>query len=269
VLNRLPRLRRAAVLAAALAFAAGARASTDPFGGRPGCLVIIDPDGREQIVSGGLPADTPLPPCSTFKIWNTLIGLEEGILRDPDAPFWKWDGEERFMPEWNRDQTLRSAFTFSCVPAFQQLARDIGPERMQAWLDKLGYGNRDQAGRPDSFWLPRDGQRGVLITPRQQAVLLRRLLDGDVRVKDSTVATLRDLMKFEPVAGGVLHGKTGSGSGVRLKDGVDPSGLGWFAGFFEQDGQTRAFACVLLGDGVSGKDARTVAAEFFAPPTEH
>ena len=140
---------------------------------------------------------------------------------------------------------------------------------MQTWLDKLRYGNRDQAGRPDAFWLPREGQRGILITPREQAALVRRLIDDDLPVKDATVATLRDLMKFGPVGGGVLHGKTGSGKGVPLKSGVKPSDLGWFAGFFEQDGRTRAFACAVIGDDVSGKDARAVAAEYFgsgSPP---
>jgi beta-lactamase class D len=256
-------LRRAAVLAAALAFSPGAHAAPDLFEGRTGCLVVIETDGRETVVAGGALADSPLPPCSTFKIWNTLIGLEEGIVADPDAPFWKWDGEERFMPEWNRDQTLRSAFTFSCVPAFQQLARDIGPERMQSWLDKLHYGNRDQAGRPDAFWLPRSGLPSILITPREQALLVRKLVDGGFPVRESTVATLSDLMRFEPVANGVLHGKTGSGNGVSITPEAKPADIGWFVGFLEEDGRKRAFACIVSGEGVAGKTAREAAARFF------
>lgn len=225
--------------------------------------MVIEPDGRETVVAGGALADSPLPPCSTFKIWNTLIGLEEGIVADPEAPFWKWDGEERFMPEWNRDQTLRSAFTFSCVPAFQQLARDIGPERMQSWLDKLHYGSRDQAGRPDAFWLPRKGLPSILVTPREQARLVRKLVDGGFPVRESTVATLSDLMKFESFANGVLHGKTGSGNGVSITPEAKPADIGWFVGFFEEDGRKRAFASVVSGEGVAGKTAREAAVRFF------
>lgn len=259
----LARLRRAAVLAAALAFSALGRAAPDLSGGLPGCLVVIEPDGTETVVFGDDLADTPLPPCSTFKIWNTLIGLEEAILRDPDAPLWKWDGVERFVPEWNRDQTLRSAFTVSCVPAFQQLAREIGPERMQAWLDKLGYGNRDQGGRPDSFWLPREREPGILISPRDQARLVRRLLDGGLPVDEAGIATLRDLMKSESTAKGLLYGKTGSGQAVQVAAEAEPTALGWFVGFHEQDGRTRAFACVVTGEGASGKTARAAAARYF------
>ena len=74
-------------------------------------------------------------PASTFKIANTLIGLETGILPDENAPM-KWDGVTRDMAAWNRDHTLRSAFQVSCVPCYRELARQIGLERMTSFVKK-------------------------------------------------------------------------------------------------------------------------------------
>ena len=52
-------------------------------------------------------------------------------ISSPEEAFYKWDRAIRFIPEWNKDMTLKEAFRVSCVPAFQNLARKIGPERMQ------------------------------------------------------------------------------------------------------------------------------------------
>lgn len=66
----------------------------DAFGGLDGALVILDPSGKTILRHGGSRCDEKLPPCSTFKIWNTAIGLELGLVSDPDAPFWNWDGQK-------------------------------------------------------------------------------------------------------------------------------------------------------------------------------
>lgn len=235
------------------------------FGDVDGAFVLRDCATGEEVVFAEKTADTAFGPCSTFKIWNSLIGLEEGIITDPDAPFWKWDGEERNFPGWNKDQTWRSAFAVSCVPAFQDLARKIGAERMQSWLDKLGYGNRDMAGRPDAFWLPRAGQKTIMITPREQAAMICRLINGKLPVKTGSVAKLTDVMKLDATGKGTLYGKTGSG----LRGGADgpASGIdfdmGWLVGFIDSGGKKYAYACLVLGDGLMGKDARRIAEAVF------
>jgi len=235
------------------------------FDGADGVLVLRDcQDGKETVFGSAAAADRAFGPCSTFKIWNSLIGLEEGVIGDPDGAFWSWDGEERSFPAWNQDQTWRSAFASSCVPAFQELARKIGAERMQAWLDKLGYGNRDMAGRPDAFWLPRAGQETIMITPREQARMICRLLGGQLPVRAESVAQVVDVMKLAVTDRGSLHGKTGSG----LRGGEDgPSSdadfdMGWLVGFVEGGGRKAAYACLVLGPGRSSKDARRAAEEI-------
>lgn len=219
-----------------------------------GAFVICDPSTGATFYFRPEVAWAPFGPCSTFKIWNSLIGLEEKLIEGPDKPFWKWDGETRDFPGWNRDQTWREAFAVSCVPAFQDLARKIGPERMQAWLDKLGYGNRDMAGRPDAFWLPRSGEKTVMISPVEQAAMIRKLLQGQLPVSASSVALLREVMKAKQTAKGTLYGKTGSGS----RSGEAGFDMGWYVGFVESGGHAYPFACLVLGSGLSGKNARDV-----------
>ena len=92
-------------------------------------------------------------PASTFKIPNSIIALETGVVEDPDKDVFKWDGVTRSIEAWNKDHTLRSAIAASAVPVYQEIARRIGPERMQKYVDLFDYGNRDIGGGIDQFWL--------------------------------------------------------------------------------------------------------------------
>jgi beta-lactamase class D len=50
---------------------------------------------------------------------------------------------------------------------------------------------------------------------------------------------------------GTLFGKTGTGSDER-----NYYMLGWFVGYAESAGKTYAFACLVQGKGLTGKNAR-------------
>jgi beta-lactamase class D len=259
-------MRTGALFFLAVWFVSAARAEVTQdalrgaFGEVDGAFVLRDCATGGETVFAAETADTAFGPCSTFKIWNSLIGVEEGIIAEPDALFWSWDGEERSFAAWNADQTWRSAFQASCVPAFQELARKIGAVRMQSWLDKLGYGNRDMAGRPDAFWLPRAGLKTIMITPREQARMVCRMIGGGLPVKAESVARVTEVMKLAESDRGTLYGKTGSG----LRGGPDGPrsdvdfDMGWLVGFVESGGKKYAYACLVLGDGLTGKDARRV-----------
>lgn len=219
------------------------------FQSRPGALVMIDCT-TGQTSRHDLPAcEEKLPPCSTFKIWNALIGLETRKLSTPDAPFYKWDGVARPIPEWNRNLTLREAFFVSCVPAFQDLARQIGAKSMKEWIDKIGYGDRNLSAGLDVFWLPAPDRKTLLISPEEQAVLIQKLVTGKLPVSEKSRAALKEVMKISKTPRGALYGKTGTGLNAQ----GDPA-LGWFVGYAETAGKTYAFACTLKG--ASGKEAR-------------
>lgn len=192
------------------------------FGGHPGAFVLIDCASGGTFRSNPAACAEKLAPCSTFKIWNSAIGLELGIVTDPEAPFWKWDGTRRGIAGWNADQTLRSAFAASCVPAYQDLARKIGAIRMQEWLDQIGYGDRNISSGIDVFWLPKPDRKTIRISPEEQAALMVRLLNNQLPFSAQTIAALKDVMKVRSTARGTLFGKTGTG-----EDGSGHYNMGW------------------------------------------
>lgn len=116
-------------------------------------------------------------PASTFKILNTLIALETGIIRD-DTTVLTWDGIKREVDVWNRDTNLRQAFKNSTVWFYQVLARKVGSERMQKFINQVGYGNQ-QIGTSeniDKFWL----EGPLQITPKQQIEFIQKLQSGQL-----------------------------------------------------------------------------------------
>lgn len=81
-------------------------------------------------------------PASTFKVPNSIIALETGTIEN-DSTLFKWNGEKRMIKNWEQDLTLKDAFHFSCVPCYQEIARNIDFKKMSQHLDKLQYGNID------------------------------------------------------------------------------------------------------------------------------
>lgn len=238
----------------AAALALPPQAVEEALAGRSGAYVQIECATGESYRSDPAACAEKLGPCSTFKIWNAAIGLETGIVANPDAPFWKWDGVKREMvAEWNQDQTLRSAFAISCVPAYQALARKIGAERMKQWIETIGYGDRNMSSGLDVFWLPEPGRQTLLISADEQAALMARLATGKVPFSEKTQAQLADVMKAKATEKGVLYGKTGTGS-----KNAEGKRLGWYVGYVKSGGKTYAFACWLQAEGIMGKDARAV-----------
>lgn len=223
------------------------------FDGQKGALVVIDCASGETERFNPEGCGEKLPPCSTFKIWNTAIGLELGVISQADQPFYKWDGEKRFIDAWNKDLTLREAFAASCVPAYQELARKIGMERMNTWIEKIHYGDRNTSSGIDVFWLPAPDRKPILISPDEQARLIASLVGGKLPFSTKTLSTLKDIMTAKRTDHGTLYGKTGTGT-----IGSEDYNIGWYVGYVESSGKTFAFACVVKGEKVMGKDARTI-----------
>jgi len=182
-------------------------------------------------------------PFSTFKIPNSLIGLETGAIADPDAVL-PWD-QKAYPPQdhwpegWKRGHSLRTAFKASAVWWYQDLAKRIGPERMTRYLKRFGYGNESIRGGIDRFWLG----SSLTISANEQVEFLNRFLDGKLGLSPETTATARDLFVYEKTPTYTLSAKTGGG----------PTGpgkaLGWFVGYVETGGKVYVFA--LNTDGPS------------------
>jgi beta-lactamase class D len=196
-----------------------------------GTFAVLDVAGNRLVVSDRERAETGYLPASTFKIPNSLIALETGIVADADATMFPWDKVVRDFDAWNRDHTLRSAFKVSAVPVYQDIARKIGPERMQEYVDKFDYGNRDIGGAIDTFWL--DGK--LRISAMQQIAFLQQLYRGELPVSAHAQEVVRDIMYIEPTEFGALRGKTGA-VGVTAAPGSKAT-MGWLVGWLEQAGK--------------------------------
>ena len=102
-----------------------ARESIDATG-FVGAVLVYDLNENSYLAGHAERVDRRLIPASTFKIFNSLVALETGVIVDQDAVI-KWDGITRDRSELNRDLGLQTAFRLSTVPHFQELARRIGP----------------------------------------------------------------------------------------------------------------------------------------------
>ena len=116
-----------------------------------------------------------LLPASTFKILASLIGLETGVIPDENYVI-KWDGTRYPIPSWNQDHTLKTAIQNSVVWYYQELARRVGREKMQYWVDVVNYGNKDISGEIDNFWLV----GGLRISANEQVEILKRQYQEDL-----------------------------------------------------------------------------------------
>lgn len=200
-----------------------------------GSVLIYDQKGDRTFDSSPQRNQTPFPPASTFKILNSLIALETGVIGD-EISVLTWDGVTRELPQWNRDLNMREAFKTSAVWFYQVLARRVGYETMQSWLTKVDYGNHEVGGKDniDQFWL----NGNLQITPQEQVNFLRRLYRGDLPFRDRTMAIVKDIMIAEQTPHYVLRGKTGwYGFGRK-----DIPHIGWYVGYLEQNKNVYFFA---------------------------
>src|SRR5439155_11470393 len=172
-------------------------------------------------------------PASTFKVPNSLIALETGVVADPDGDVFKWDGVKRSIEAWNQDHTLRSAIAASAVPVYQEIARRIGPERMQKYVDLFEYGNRNIGGGIDQFWLTGE----LRIDPVQQVDFVDRLRRGVLPISNRSQELVRDILPVTKSGDSIIRAKSGL---VGAETG-HPS-LGWLVGWAEKGSAQTVFA---------------------------
>lgn len=218
--------------------------------GFTGTFIMYDETQDQYIVFNEPQSTKRWSPCSTFKIYNSLIGLETGVLDTEDVyTLVKWNGTQYPFPAWNHDQTLASATRDSVVWYFQELASRIGEKRMQEYLDKFQYGNRDISGGLTTFWL----RSSLQISAREQVDLLHNVYAGKLSASPENIEVVKRNITLMENNGVRLMGKTGSG----LENGKWI--LGWFVGCVEKQGNRYFFATnIQASDGATGGKAREI-----------
>jgi len=216
------------------------------FGKFDGTAVIIDLNTSKKLTYGKH-ADEQVSPCSTFKILNSIIALENTVVKDENEII-SWDGVVREYPFWNHDHSMRSAIAVSTVWFYQELARRVGEAKMAAMVRAAKYGNMDTAKTLTSFWL---GGGSLKISPNEQADFLSKLVRNQLPFSSRAMTITKEIMNLEKRKDYTLFGKTGSCDGI-----------GWFVGFVEEGNVTKLFVFNIRGEGTSGVEAKNIALRF-------
>ena len=207
--------------------------------GTVGTFVGYKTDDYLIIASDATRSGEAILPASTYKIPNSVIALETGVVGDPDKDVFKWDGVTRAYPAWNKDHTMRSAIAASAVPVYQEIARRIGQERMQKYVNEFDYGNKNIGGGIDRFWLTGD----LRIDPIQQIDFLDRLRRGVLPVSKRSQELTCDILPVEKAGEAIIRSKSGLvGVDDRTAAGGGRPSIGWLVGWVEKGSAQTVFA---------------------------
>lgn len=195
-------------------------------------------------------SDSAYLPASTFKIVNSLIGLQTGVISSEKMVI-PWDHVVRPDTNWNKDLTMEQAFKFSAVPYYQEVARRIGKDTMQRWLDSLGYASK--YGRAvihndlDSFWL----DNNIKITADEQLGLVKKLYFDQLPFQKRAQDIVKNVMLQEDNANYKLSYKTGWG----FRE--NGNSIGWIVGWEEENHHPYFFVLQIEApDNVDIKEVR-------------
>jgi beta-lactamase class D len=195
-----------------------------------GTFVLHDVGANRLTLVNPQRAETRLVPASTFKIANSIIALETGVVKDENEII-PYGGKPQPFKTWEKDMSMREAIAASAVPIYQELARRIGLERYGVWLARLDFGNRQTDTSVDTFWLDGPLEISAVEEARFAALLARQKLDASARAQ----SIARDIIRLESRDGMALYGKTG----WRFSSTPNP---GWWTGWVERRSEIFAFS---------------------------
>ncbi|HEX2393919.1 MAG TPA: penicillin-binding transpeptidase domain-containing protein [Bacteroidales bacterium] len=199
--------------------------------GVEGCFVLFNQADNEFVRYNTILCNYGYIPASTFKIPNSLIALEEGIIRDTNQII-KWDGHEWPNSTWNQNQTLRTAMKYSCVWVFVGFAEQIGIDKYYEYVKSFDYGNKDLTGPPSRFWLA-----GLFrISANQQIDFLRKFYNYELPVTRESIDIVKNIIVLEQTDTYKLSGKTGGG----MLNETDY--IMWLVGYIEKDNKPYFYA---------------------------
>lgn len=214
------------------------------FKGTDGCFVFYDLKRDRYTRYNEARCRERFSPKSTFKIPNSLIGLETGVIGGADFVI-PWD-KAQYPPDnwvaepfvhWKRDHNLRSAFKYSVLWYYREIAKRVGAERMKDFVSRLGYGNHDASGTIDRFWL----NETLKISADEQLEFLKKLYAGKLPVSRRSIDIVKEIMVQESTPTYKLSAKTGGGPRA---EGVV---IGWYVGYVETRGDVYFFAMNIDG----------------------
>lgn len=199
------------------------------FNGINGTIVIHSLNSKKYYSHNDERAKQRFFIASTFKIFNTLIALQENVIKPDDIL--KWDGKIYEFANWNKDQTLESAFKESCVWCYQELAKRIGNTKYQTYITNAQYGVLNQPFNTTTFWL--DGS--LKVSAVDQIEFLKKVYLKTLPFNAEHYDTLKHIMMVKHTPEYTLYAKTGWATRLNPK-------IGWYVGYVETKNDVWFFA---------------------------
>ncbi len=218
------------------------------FGEYEGCFVLYDLENDVWSIHDMEHATLRVSPNSTYKIYDALFGLEEGVIT-PDESLIVWNGESYPYEAWNADQTLQSAMSSSVNWYFQALDEQLGADSIYNYIHQVGYGNESMSDDCSTYWM----ESSLEISPVEQVELLTKLHNNSFDFSPENINAVKDAIRLSSLDTGTFYGKTGTGR----VDGQDING--WFIGYIETADNTYFFATNIgADDGATGSYATKI-----------
>jgi beta-lactamase class D len=203
--------------------------------GVEGCFVLFNQSDDITIRYNSALCDSGYIPASTFKIPNSVIALEQGVVKDTSQVF-NWNGRTWPNEAWNRNQTLKSAMKFSCIWVYFEIAEKIGIEKYYDYVKSFDYGNKNLVGPPTRFWLAGEFR----ISANQQIEFLKKFYNYQLRVSKRSIDIVKDLIIIDHTEYYTLSGKTGGGM-IN-----DTDYIMWLVGYVEKNNMVYFYAMNFL-----------------------
>ena len=204
---------------------------SNSFNGINGSAIFFSPDESTYNIYNKELINEQIPPYSTFKIINSLMGLDQSVVTSAESKL-GYDGEIYWREEWNKDITFKEAFKESCVWYYEKIMDSLDKEYVQKTLTDLNYGNSDLSDWDENghntFWI----SSSLKISPLEQVKVLETIFEGKSSFEPKDIDLVKDFMLVESNTDYSVYGKTGSAKDTNS----------WFTGFSEKDNKRTYFA---------------------------
>lgn len=206
------------------------------FNRTPGTFVLYDLSKNHYQIYNTQTAKTAFAVHSTSKILWSIIGLEEGLIKNEDE-ITKWDSvkyprQNGWPAGWAQNQTVITALNKSVNWYYQELLTRMTPEMAEKYLNKLSY-------QPD-FKVEKIHYYGLTFNIKKSAIdqieFLKRLYTNEFKISEKTLAIIKKGMTIQKTDSYTLYARTGLGPID------DNNSIGWYIGFIEKGKDVFFFA---------------------------
>jgi beta-lactamase class D len=144
-----------------------------------GCFALYDNNRGEFLMNNRERYLRRFSPGGTFNLVTALVGLETGALFN----------EKTVIGGLRMTDALKA----DSISYFQELARKIGRDTLDKWIDTLSYGNKSTGGSVDSLGLTGE----LKISPDEQLGLVKRLFFHQLPFQQRTQEVVKSAMLVE------------------------------------------------------------------------